>query len=68
MAKAKIVPLKEKQCPVCNRPMVPAFKPFCSARCADVDLGRWLKGDYRIPTQETPEEAPPEVPEAPEDR
>jgi endogenous inhibitor of DNA gyrase (YacG/DUF329 family) len=68
MAKAKIVPLKETRCPVCGRPTVPAFKPFCSARCADVDLGRWLKGDYRIPTQEAPEEAPPEADETPEDR
>lgn len=68
MAKAKVVPLKEKRCPVCDRPAVPAFQPFCSARCADVDLGRWLKGDYRIPTQEAPEEAPPEVDETPKDR
>jgi len=30
------------------------FKPFCSKRCADVDLGRWLKGGYAIPTAEQP--------------
>jgi endogenous inhibitor of DNA gyrase (YacG/DUF329 family) len=40
-----------KPCPVCRRPADPAgrFKPFCSARCRQVDLGRWLAGDYAIP-------------------
>jgi hypothetical protein len=32
------------------------FRPFCSKRCADVDLGRWLGGGYRIPTFEEPDE------------
>lgn len=40
-------------CPVCGRPVgaaVPArLRPFCSARCADVDLGRWFTGAYRVP-------------------
>jgi uncharacterized protein len=36
-------------CPVCDKPLVEAFKPFCSKRCADIDLGRWLKGGYAIP-------------------
>ncbi len=31
-----------------------AYRPFCSARCADVDLGRWFEGRYRIPTEEPP--------------
>jgi len=34
---------------VCGAPEVPAYHPFCSARCRDVDLGRWLKGSYFIP-------------------
>lgn len=38
-----------KPCPICSKPSVKAFHPFCSARCADVDLGRWLKGNYVIP-------------------
>lgn len=36
-------------CPVCGRPPEPQFKPFCSKRCADVDLARWLNGVYRVP-------------------
>jgi endogenous inhibitor of DNA gyrase (YacG/DUF329 family) len=36
-------------CPVCGKPLVKAFKPFCSKRCADIDLGRWFKGSYAIP-------------------
>ncbi|HET7085151.1 MAG TPA: DNA gyrase inhibitor YacG [Rhizomicrobium sp.] len=36
-------------CPVCGKPAQEAFKPFCSKRCADVDLGRWFKGGYAIP-------------------
>lgn len=38
-----------KPCAVCGKPAQPRFKPFCSARCADIDLGRWLKGSYVIP-------------------
>ena len=37
------------RCPVCGRPPVAATRPFCSVRCADVDLGRWLTGQYRLP-------------------
>lgn len=43
-----------RKCPVCGKPAADAFKPFCSARCADVDLNRWLGGVYRIPTDEAP--------------
>lgn len=39
-------------CPICGKPAVPAFKPFCSKRCADVDLQRWLSGRYAIPGRE----------------
>jgi endogenous inhibitor of DNA gyrase (YacG/DUF329 family) len=63
----RIVPLRRKRktprrCPVCGAPAAAAHKPFCSMRCAEVDLGRWLKGTYRIPTEEAAEEgeAPPE--------
>ena len=39
-----------RKCPVCEvKPVDPKFKPFCSKRCADVDLSRWLKGSYAIP-------------------
>jgi uncharacterized protein len=50
-------------CPICRKPSVPAYRPFCSRRCADVDLGRWLTGSYAIPTEEAPEiEADPKPP------
>lgn len=36
-------------CPICSKPSATKFNPFCSRRCADVDLSRWLKGSYAIP-------------------
>jgi len=36
-------------CPVCGKSAEEGFRPFCSKRCADIDLGRWLKGGYAIP-------------------
>lgn len=45
-----------RRCPICGRPTAPSRRPFCSRRCADVDLGRWLKDSYRIPTDEVPGE------------
>jgi uncharacterized protein len=44
-------------CPVCGKPAVPAYRPFCSRRCADVDLGRWLTESYRLPVTEEDETA-----------
>ena len=35
-------------CPICERPTVDAYKPFCSRRCADLDLQRWLSGRYAV--------------------
>lgn len=43
-------------CPICPRKTVPAFRPFCSKRCADVDLGRWLTESYRVPAEDTADE------------
>ena len=37
------------RCPGCGKPVVHAFRPFCSKRCADVDLNRWFNGAYAIP-------------------
>jgi uncharacterized protein len=37
------------RCPICGEPTLRAHRPFCSKRCADVDLGRWLKGGYVVP-------------------
>lgn len=42
------------QCVYCKRkPFIEGFKPFCSQRCADLDLGQWLTGGYAIPTEES---------------
>jgi endogenous inhibitor of DNA gyrase (YacG/DUF329 family) len=37
------------KCPICSRATVVHYRPFCSRRCADVDLSRWLSGAYAIP-------------------
>ena len=36
-------------CPLCRRPTAHTYRPFCSKRCADIDLGRWLRGGYALP-------------------
>jgi endogenous inhibitor of DNA gyrase (YacG/DUF329 family) len=49
-------PLPEpRKCALCGKPQDAKFRPFCSKRCADVDLNRWLKGNYAIPGSEAPE-------------
>lgn len=54
-------------CPICGKAVDADYRPFCSRRCADVDLGRWLTEGYRIPASdfdepETDEDAPPSPP------
>lgn len=44
-----------RTCAICGKPATMRFKPFCSRRCADVDLNRWLKGAYAIPAAEEPD-------------
>ena len=54
-----------RPCPICGKPAERKFRPFCSARCADVDLHRWLGGHYGIPANPDDEEdgeAPPANP------
>ena len=51
-------------CPICNKPESPDTKPFCSKRCADVDLNRWLSGSYAIPGRDG-EATVPEEPSVP---
>jgi endogenous inhibitor of DNA gyrase (YacG/DUF329 family) len=41
-----------KPCPTCGKPADPRVRPFCSRRCADVDLHRWLSGAYAVPAVE----------------
>lgn len=45
-----------RRCPTCGRPRDERWRPFCSKRCADVDLGRWLTEAYRIPAVEGDDE------------
>lgn len=45
-------------CPFCGKPATAAHRPFCSTRCRNLDLGRWLRGDYRVETEEGPETDP----------
>jgi len=51
-----------RPCPICGKPALPRHRPFCSPRCADIDLGRWLKGSYVIPGEpiEEAEEGAPQ--------
>jgi endogenous inhibitor of DNA gyrase (YacG/DUF329 family) len=42
-------PTSAARCPMCGRPRVEAFRPFCSKRCSDIDLSRWLHGVYAVP-------------------
>jgi endogenous inhibitor of DNA gyrase (YacG/DUF329 family) len=52
-----------RRCAICGKPEDARFRPFCSKRCADVDLGRWLKGNYAIPGRETDEGDQPNAPQ-----
>jgi uncharacterized protein len=47
---------KTSRCPICGRPSAEETRPFCSRRCRDVDLNRWLSGHYVIPGSENDEE------------
>ncbi len=46
----------ERACPICGKPGIHEYRPFCSKRCADVDLNRWLSGSYAIPVTEEEDE------------
>ena len=45
-----------RPCPICGKAPTDASKPFCSERCRDVDLNRWLSGSYAIPARVTDED------------
>lgn len=49
-----------RPCPICRKPAVARYRPFCSKRCADVDLGRWFGEAYRIPAEEEDAEPQPQ--------
>jgi uncharacterized protein len=48
--------LRTRPCPICGKPAADPFRPFCSRRCADVDLNRWLSGVYAVPVKEEEDE------------
>ena len=52
-----VMPGNPPSCPICSAPAARRFRPFCSARCAEIDLGRWFGEAYRVPV-ETVEELP----------
>ena len=48
--------MSSARCPICGKPTDQALKPFCSKRCADIDLNRWLSGVYAVPVKEEDDE------------
>jgi hypothetical protein len=47
-----------RKCPICEKaPAAPSYHPFCSRRCADVDLQKWLTGGYALPAVDDDEDA-----------
>lgn len=44
--------MRPERCPNCGKPAAPDHAPFCSVRCQQVDLGRWLNGTYAAPALE----------------
>lgn len=49
------------RCPICGKDDVNQYRPFCSRRCADVDLGRWMTGHYSIPSEEDADPGSPDT-------
>lgn len=54
-------------CPICSRPTEATYRPFCSKRCADVDLAKWLTGGYAIPVEPNEEDDGPDLPTVDDD-
>ena len=54
-----------RPCPICQKPSVQRFHPFCSSRCAQLDLNRWFSGQYAIPVDDgsAPDASPDPDPE-----
>lgn len=56
------------KCAICKKKdAAEAYLPFCSKRCADIDLGRWLNGSYAIPTEDSGSEEIGDIPKAAND-
>lgn len=52
-------------CPICQKDTAQPYRPFCSRRCADIDLGRWISGDYAVPSQREDDPDDPLTPDPP---
>jgi endogenous inhibitor of DNA gyrase (YacG/DUF329 family) len=61
-------PRTKAKCPICARPAEKQVRPFCSRRCADVDLNRWLSGTYVVSGREDEDEDGARVERMPDDR
>jgi len=60
-AGAEVVPPRPpRKCPICGKDAARPYEPFCSRRCADIDLNRWLSGAYAIAAVESAESEEPE--------
>ena len=65
--------MPNKPCPICGKPRAERYRPFCSRRCADVDLNRWLSGVYAVPVvaveegDDLPNDLPDDSPPAGDD-
>ena len=59
--------MSKERCPICDKPADEKYAPFCSKRCADVDLSRWLKGSYAIPGRPAGEDDEDEAAKDPEE-
>ena len=57
------IPKIHSKCPICGKTSDFNYRPFCSKRCADIDLNRWLSGVYKIETEEAPQTVIPETEE-----
>jgi len=55
-------------CPICGKLPIQQFRPFCSKRCRDVDLNRWLQGVYAVPVTENDDEDGEQARDEPRDR
>jgi uncharacterized protein len=63
MTKSDTVRLRPRRpCPICGKPSQQKFHPFCSVRCGQIDLGRWLGGKYAIAKEEGSEQERPDPP------
>ena len=54
--KSDTVGRKVRLCPICGKPQQETTRPFCSSRCRDVDLNRWLSGSYVVPGSDNDDE------------